>query len=87
MSRQMIGNKVVNALSQILVGRLESNSKEIRLEGLYKWLVILPGTRLVQLGAPSDPPGALQAQPLPQPCGDGSALNAALPAPARTRCV
>lgn len=28
MGCQMIGNKVVNALSQILVGRLESNDRE-----------------------------------------------------------
>lgn len=39
MSRQMIGNKVVNALSQILVGRLESNSKEIGLKDCISgWL-------------------------------------------------
>lgn len=29
MSRQVVGNKVVNALSQILVGRLESNSRDV----------------------------------------------------------
>lgn len=63
MSSQMIGNKVVHPLSQILVGRLESNSREVGLEGS---LVILPEGRLLQLGAPSDPPGALL-----------SALNAA----------
>lgn len=85
MSGQMIGNKVVNALSQILVGRLESNSREVGLEGWCTWLVILPETRLVQLGAPSDPAGAVQAQPLSR--GHGSALNAAPPAPARTRVV
>lgn len=56
MSCQMIGNKVVNALSQILVGRLEINSREVGLEGSCKWLVILPEARLLQLRAPSDPP-------------------------------
>lgn len=36
MSRQVIGNKVVNALSQILVGRLESNNREVGQEGFGK---------------------------------------------------
>lgn len=56
MSCQMVRNKVVNALSQILVGRLESNSRDVGLEGSYGWLVILREASLVQQGAPSDPP-------------------------------
>lgn len=38
MSCQMIGNEVVNALSQILVGRLQSNNREVGQEGFGKQL-------------------------------------------------
>lgn len=38
MSGQMIGNKVVNALSQILVGGLQNNNREVEQEGSDKQL-------------------------------------------------
>lgn len=87
MSRQMIGNEVVNALSQVLVGRLESNGRDAGRVGFYRSLftprpppaLLCRLSRSRSLSAnPACGTGrarpALAPRPTPAPCGPGPVL-------------